>query len=91
MADDERIDITDISNSPAFVALNELLADGTLTAAQVIQKAFEKVTPKCITLNRHAYHTLMSSYMPHRSTSSLFLYSPWVSKEISMHAMAFII
>ncbi len=35
MADDERIDITDISNSPAFVALNELLADGTLTAAQV--------------------------------------------------------
>jgi len=29
------VDITDISNSPAFVALNELLNDGTLTAAQV--------------------------------------------------------
>ena len=35
MADDERVDVTDISNSPAFVALNELLNDGTLTAAQV--------------------------------------------------------
>uniref|UniRef100_A0A6U2FXG2 Cilia- and flagella-associated protein 58 central coiled coil domain-containing protein n=1 Tax=Hemiselmis andersenii TaxID=464988 RepID=A0A6U2FXG2_HEMAN len=32
---EERVDITDISNSPAFVALNELLNDGTLTAAQV--------------------------------------------------------
>ena len=28
-------DITDIANSPAFQALNDLLADGTLTAAQV--------------------------------------------------------
>jgi chromosome segregation ATPase len=35
MADDEVIDITDISNSPAFLALNDLLADGTLTQAQV--------------------------------------------------------
>jgi hypothetical protein len=35
MAEEERVDVTDISNSPAFVALNELLGDGTLTAAQV--------------------------------------------------------
>jgi len=28
-------DITNIANSPAFQALNDLLADGTLTAAQV--------------------------------------------------------
>jgi chromosome segregation ATPase len=34
MADDE-VDISDISNSPAFLALNDLLADGTLTQAQV--------------------------------------------------------
>ena len=35
MASEERADITDIANSPAFLALNDLLADGTLTQAQV--------------------------------------------------------
>ena len=35
MASEERADVTDIANSPAFQALNDLLADGTLTQAQV--------------------------------------------------------
>eukprot|EP00961_Rhodomonas_salina_P114134 1535607-Rhodomonas_salina.1 len=35
MADEDRLDVTDIASSPAFLALNELINDGTLTAAQV--------------------------------------------------------
>ena len=35
MASEERADVTDITNSPAFQALNDLLSDGTLTQAQV--------------------------------------------------------
>lgn len=35
MASEGRTDVTDIGNSPAFQALNDLLADGTLTQAQV--------------------------------------------------------